>query len=241
MTNQVVCTPVYHKGKSREIQGKCIDKKEKESVKEEPYDDLSNAIRLQNQSCELIRTISITGKSYQVFLGNDVQLQDVELFCCDNNGVISVDTTFNRRDSWVTDTCYYNKRLVNSDGHNPVFLGPTLIHFQKDSSIFRQFLLEMCAHNPKIRDLRTIGRDQEMAIFNGFSSILQNLNLLLCVYHLEQGDKQKISNLVYQKGAKQAIIANIYGCRYGGVQEYGLADSTDPDDFHAKVESLQEE
>ena len=241
MTNQVVCTPVHHKGKSREIQGKCIDKKEKESVKEEPHDDLSNAIRLQNQSCELIRTISITGKSYQVFLGNDVQLQDVELFCCDNNGVISVDTTFNRRDSWVTDTCYYNKRLVNSDGHSPVFLGPTLIHFQKDSSIFRRFLLEMCAHNPKIRDLRTIGRDQEMAIFNGFSSILQNLNLLLCVYHLEQGDKQKISNLVYQKGAKQAIIANIYGCRYGGVQEYGLADSTDPDDFHAKVESLQEE
>ena len=210
-------------------------------MKEEPHDDSSNAIRLQNQSCELIRTVSITGKSYQVFLGNDVQLQDVELFCCDNNGVISVDTTFNSRDSLVTDTCYYNKRLVNSDGHNPVFLGPTLIHFQKDSSIFRRFLLEMCAHNPKIRDLRTIGRDQEMAIFNGFSSILQNLNLLLCVYHLEQGDKQKISNLVYQKGAKQAIIANIYGCRYGGFQEYGLADSTDPDDFHAKVESLQEE
>ena len=46
----------------------------------------------------------------------------------------------------------------------------------------------MCAHNPKIRDLRTIERDQEMAIFNGFSSILPNLNLLLCVYHLEQGD-----------------------------------------------------
>ena len=99
----------------------------------------------------------------------------------------------------------------------------------------------MCAHNPKIRDLRTIGTDQEMAIFNGFSSILPNLNLLLCVYHLEQGDKQKISNLVHQKGAKQAIIADIHGCRYGGVQEYGFADSTDPDDFYGKLEILQEE
>ena len=99
----------------------------------------------------------------------------------------------------------------------------------------------MCAHNPKIRDLRTIGTDQEMAIFNGFSSTLPNLNSFLCVYHLEQGDKQKISNLGHQKGAKKAIIADIYDCRYGGVQEYGLADSTDPDDFHAKVESLQEE
>ena len=53
--------------------------------------------------------------------------------------------------------------------------------------------------------------------------------------------KQKISNMVHQKGAKRAIIADIYGCRYGRVQEYGLADSTDPDDFHAKLESLQEE
>ena len=94
---------------------------------------------------------------------------------------------------------------------------------------------------PKIRDLRTIGTDQEMAIFNGFSSILPNLNLLLYVYHLEQGDKQKISHLVHQKEAKEAIIADIYGCRHSGVQEYGLADSTDPDDFHAKLESLKEE
>ena len=120
---------------------------------------------------------------------------------------------------------------MNSDGHNPVFLDPTLIHFQKYSSIFRRFLLEMCAHNPKIRDLRTIATDQEMGILNGFSSVLPNMNLLLCVYQLEQGDKQKISNLVHQKVAKQAITADIYGCRYGGVQEYGLADSTDPDTF----------
>ena len=58
---------------------------------------------------------------------------------------------------------------------------------------------------------------------------------------LGKGDIQKISNLVHQKGAKQAIIADIYGCRYGEVQEYGLADSTNPYDFHAKLESLQEE
>ena len=162
-----------------------VYRQEKESVKKEPHYDLSNAIRLPSQSCRLIQTISITGKSYQVFLGNDVQLQDAELFCCDNNGVLSVNTPFNLCVSWFTYTCYYNKSWVNSDGHNPVFLGPTLIHFQKDPSIFRRLLLEMCAHNPKIRDLRTIGTDQEMAIFNGFSSILPNLNLLLCVHHLE--------------------------------------------------------
>ena len=98
-------------------------------------------------------------------------------------------------DSRFTDTCYYNKRLVNSDGHNPVFLGLTLIHFIKDQK------------SPKIRNLHTIGIDHEMVIFNGFFSVLPNLNLFLCIYHLEQADKQKISNLVLQKGAKQSIIA----------------------------------
>ena len=67
MTNQVVCTLVHHKGNSWEIQVKCINKK-KESVRKEPHDDLSTVIRLQSQSCELIRTIFITCKSYQFFL-----------------------------------------------------------------------------------------------------------------------------------------------------------------------------
>ena len=140
---------------------------------------------MQSQSCELIRKISIPGKSYQVFLGNDVQLQDVELFYCDNNGVLSVDTTFNLCDSLVTDTCYYNKTLLNSDGHNPAFLDPTLVHFQKDSLIFCWFLLEMCAHNAKIRDLCTIGTDQEITIFNSFSSILPNLYLWYITWNKE--------------------------------------------------------
>ena len=74
-------------------------RKEKESVKKKPHDDLSNFICLQSQSCELIRTISITGKHYQVFIGNDVQLQDIKLFCCKNNDVLLVDTTFSLCDS----------------------------------------------------------------------------------------------------------------------------------------------
>ena len=58
-------------------------------------------------------------------------------------------------------------------------------------------------------------------------------------YRNRPGNKPKISNLLHQKGAKQAIIADICSCRYGRFEEYGLADSTDPlDDFHAKLEDL---
>ena len=165
MTNQMLCTLVYQKGMSWEIQGKCFNKKKKNPWREDFI---------------MICQMSFVWK----FKVANWYVRSPSLFCCDNNGVLSVNTFFILCDSWVTDTCYYNKSLLNSFGHYLVFLGPTFIHFEKDSSIFRRFLLEMCTHNTKIKDLRTIGRDQEMAIFNGFSSILPNLNLLLCVYHL---------------------------------------------------------
>ena len=91
----------------------------------------------------------------------------------------------------------------------------------------------MCAHNTNIRDLRIIGTDQEIANFCFTKS-----EFIVMRRSLGSRSKQKISNLDHQKGA---IIADIYSCRYGRVQEYGLADSTDFDDFHAKLESLQEE
>ena len=39
-----------------------------------------------------------------------------------------------------------------------------------------------------------------------FFSSLPNLNLLLCVYCLKQGDKQKIPNSVHQKGANKPSL-----------------------------------
>ena len=83
---------------------------------------------------------------------------------------------------------------MNSDGHNPVFSGPTLIHFQKDSSIFGRFLLEMCAHNTNIRDLRIIGTDQEIANFYFTKS-----EFIVMPRSLGSRSKQKISNLDHQK------------------------------------------
>ena len=44
-------------------------------------------------------------------------------------------------------------------------------------------------------------------LFSTAFLLFYHLNLFLCIYHLEQADKQKISNLVLQKGAKQSIIA----------------------------------
>ena len=97
----------------------------------------------------------------------------------------------------------------------------------------------MCSFQPKIRPLKTIGTDQDKEIYNGFSSQIPELNLLLCVLHLEKGGKSKLLQLNPKKGAIQRILADIYGCHYGAIKEYGLADSIEKDDFEVCLESLR--
>ena len=103
-----------------------------------------------------------------VFLGNDVQIGDINKFCCQRNGILSIDATYNLCDNWLTDSSYKNKRLLSNAGRP--FLGPSIIHFQKDVSVFKRFLLELVS-----------GTDLDKAIYNGFKSFIPDLKLLLCV------------------------------------------------------------
>ena len=61
---------------------------------------------------------------------------------------------------------------------------------------------------------------------------------LLCVKHLEDCDKRKLSKMGV-KGQKR-ILADIYGSNNGVTKELGLTSSEDGDDFRAKLESLKE-
>ena len=63
--------------------------------------------------------------------------------------------------------------------------------------------------------------------------------MLFCVLHLEKGDKSKLLQLNPKKGAIQRILADIYGCHYGAIKEYGLADSIEKDDFEVRLEWLR--
>ena len=49
----------------------------------------------------------------------------------------------------------------------------------------RIYFAEMCSFEPKMKGLKCIGTDLEKAIFNGFSSQINSLKLLLCVRHLQ--------------------------------------------------------
>ena len=78
-----------------------------------------------------------------------------------------------------------------------------------------------------------------IAIYQGFSSQITDLKLLLCVYHLEQADKRKIMQLSPKNGAMKKIIADVYKCQYGSIKEFGLADPSDVNDLDRRLEELK--
>ena len=68
----------------------------------------------------------------------------------------------------------------------------------------------MFVFQTNIRNLNATGTNQDMSIYRGFTGQVTNLKLLLCVYHLQRYDTQKIRELVRQKGALTKIICDIY-------------------------------
>ena len=147
--------------------------------------ELSTAIMLQRSDLEFIKTILCISGSYYIFLETTIQLDDVLKMYCHSDNVSFIDTTFNLSLSWVTDCCYNNDRLTTNEGKHRIFLGPAIMHFEKNAFLFSRFASEMLTRQPAISNLKTIGRDLEKAIFNGFLSQIKDLKLLLCVFHLQ--------------------------------------------------------
>ena len=195
-------------------------------------------IRYQREHNSFLVSVVCIDDSY--FISTDTQINDIAHFCFVDGNVLSVDTTFNLCKNWLMDTYYNNIRLETLEGKHPIYLGPCLLHFRKYAFTVDRFFKEMCSFDQRVQRLKVIGTDQDIAIYNGFAMDNAELNLLLSVYHLEKSDHHKLSKLNPKNWAANKILADIYGCQYGSVKEFGLADSATVDDFESRLASLKE-
>ena len=145
---------------------------------------------------------------------------------------------------WVTDTCYHNKRVINSEtGNNPIFLGPTLFHFTKDDKTFSRLALELLDTEPELINLKTIGADMEEAIAKGFKRIIPNIKVLYCARHLKQRDEMKLDSLMEkvtasaaEKNSSQSRDLERHGYeRKDTTYDFGLAEAANDEDFLGKL------
>ena len=128
---------VYRQSQQLKAERKCGDENH------DKKDELIVATELQQEKKDFILAVLCLRNSYYMFIADDVQSKDFAFLCVDKNGISSIDTTFNLCSNWVIYTCYENTRLQN--GQHPFFLGPILIHFEKDAFIFNRFASEMCS------------------------------------------------------------------------------------------------
>ena len=157
--------------------------------------ELSMAIMLQRSDREFIKTISCIPDSYYISLER--------LLSCDSDNVLCIDATFNLCSIWVTDCCYNNDLVRTNEGKHPIFLCPTIVHVEKDEFLFIRIVPKMLTHQAAISNLKAIGTDLEKAIFNGFPSQIKHLKLL-CIFHLQQNDKRKLTKLIFNKTTKES-------------------------------------
>ena len=68
---------------------------------------------------------------------------------------------------------------------------------------FAAFFMEIVTIEPRVKILKRLGTDIEMAIYNGFSLISEQLQLLLCVFHMKKKDEEKLSKPCTSGGVKQ--------------------------------------
>ena len=124
--------------------------RQKESKKQvHNEDELTTLINLQRKN-DFVKSICCLPDSYYAFLSSDTQLDDILEFCCAEKGVLAIDTTFNICSMWLTDTCYPNFRLLNNEGKHPIFLGPSLLHFEKKNHfMFARFAQELCSSHKR--------------------------------------------------------------------------------------------
>ena len=110
--------------------------------------------------------------------------------------------------------------------------------------------VQLCCILPKnLKNINFIGVDLESAIFIGLKTIIPVLRKLTCVCQLMKRDESKLADLLPKTGRNIAtdrnlfsseIINDIYGSKVANIFEYGIVEEIDPDDFNAKLDSLED-
>ena len=181
MTNQVMSTLVHHKGKSWERQGKCIDKKKKNPWRKNLTMICRMSFACKTKTANWYALSPSLVKAIKFFLA---KMSNYKMLGC----FVATITVFYQLIQLSIFVTVGSLTLITTIKGWWILMVIIQYSWVRPWSIFkrvhRSFVGFCQKYVPKIRDLRTIGTDQEMAIFNGFSSILPNLNLLLYVYHL---------------------------------------------------------
>ena len=179
----------------------------------------------------------------QSVLFYDWQLDDLVRLCTNNKqlSVMSVDTTFNLGEFYVTPITYRHSLLEGiRSGKHPIMIGPVLVHQRLQFATFNYFLSTLVGSNKLLRNLLAVGTDGDENVTDACGHNFPFAVQLRCFIHFKRNLQEKLRDLGIPKAVANKFLDDVFGKCEGNVRFEGLVDSTSIDDFDKKFEALQE-
>ena len=179
----------------------------------------------------------------QSILFYEWQADDLVRFCTNNHkfSVLTVDTTFNLGDFFVTPMTYHHLMLEDVHTRNhPIMVGPMLVHQRMQFSTFNYFASTLIGYNKSLRNILAFGTDGDKnmteALGHNFPFALQ----LRCFLHFKKNVEEKLRDLAIPHHTSQMFLDDIFGKSEGNVRMGGLVDASSVDDFDHKLDALEQ-
>lgn len=162
------------------------------------------------------------------------QYHDIARFCSDPSlhCFLTIDTTFNLGNFYVTPTSYRNFLLErNRTGKNPLFLGPILVHMTRLYAAYSHLLAKLKEKEPNIDDVKATINDGEPGLMKALDTFPRNSIKLRCLGHFRQNIKDELKKLGIRGIQEKYFLDKIFGSVCGNVRVEGILDANDEEDF----------
>ena len=136
----------------------------------------------------------------------------IESFHPREYSILTVDTTYNLGDFYVTPITYQHLMLEDvTTGRHPTFMGPILVHQRKNFSVFNYFANTLISHDKKLRDVRTLGSDGYPALIDAFTHNFPCAKQLRYFIHLKRSVSEKLKERGIPSAVADEFLADIFG------------------------------
>ena len=159
------------------------------------------------------------------------QMVEIVENCCkpDSASVLSIDTTFNVGQFYVTSTTYQNPKFINQRTGKFVNVpGPALFHVRQDETQFLFFCNTLLEANYQFEKVRFVGGDRDKGQ-KGFLKPLKGATYLPCKKHIEDNMKTKMQSLQLDGSERSMILEDVFGSTIP--PKRGLVDCSTTEEF----------
>ena len=175
----------------------------------------------QSKECKLMVT-----------LATEYQLRMLQHYCTYTPfSILGVDMTYNCGQYYVTPTTVRHPMLLHTKTLvEPTIIGPTIIHTDHNEYTYRAFASDIVNKNNRLKQIKSLGSDRQMEMYNGFKYHMPDLKHVICKKHIEDNIKSYLNNKNIAKANQESLLNDIF---------IDLTNCFDDDDFDETFEILK--